>query len=70
MYLKESLTRSSTVILSYKLRRVNGEMIGIENSEKPSTSSVWPSDHRKEYRYCAWSFYSLVQNIPKALYTD
>ena len=54
--------------LVYKLRRVNGEAnfisSGLENSETPSTLSVRPSDHREEYRSCAWPFYSIVQIIP------
>ena len=36
----------------------------VENSEMPSTSTIWPRDHREDYRSCAWPFYSLVQIIP------
>ena len=36
-------------------------LIGLENSETPSTSSVWPNDHREKYRSCAWPLYSRVQ---------
>ena len=39
-------------------------LIGLENSETPSTSTVWPSDHREDYMSCAWPFYILVQIIP------
>ena len=57
-FLKESLTRSSKFYgdLVYKRRRVNGA-----GKQTPSTTKVWPTDHRKDFRYCAWSFYSLVQ---------
>ena len=67
MYPKESLTRSSTVILSTskKGQRQNEfHLVGLKNSETPSTSSVWPSDHREDYRSFALPFYSLVQIIP------
>ena len=50
-----------------KLRRIKGEayhFVGLENSETPSTSPVWPSNHREGYRSCAWHVYSLVQIIP------
>ena len=45
-------------------------LVGLENSQTPSTSKVWPSDHREHDRSCAWPFYSLVQIFPKALYFD
>ena len=45
-------------------KRNEFHLVGHENSETPSTSSVWPSDHREDYRSCAWPFYSLVQIIP------
>ena len=50
-------------------RRGEFHLVGLENSETPSTSSVWPSDHREDYRSCARPFYSLVQIIPKALHS-
>ena len=58
---KESLTRSFTVIFY---------LVGIENSQTPSTTTVWPSDHREDYRSCAWPFYSLVRTFPKAMPSD
>ena len=51
-------------------RRSEFHLVMLENSETPSTSSVWPSDHRENYRSCARPFYSLVQIIPKALHSD
>ena len=42
----------------------------IENSQTPSTSKVWPSDHREDDRSCAWPFFSLVQIFPIALHSD
>ena len=73
MFHKESLTLSSTVILftnfgGSKAKRISSRRA--RNSETPSTSSVWPSDHREDYRSCARPFYSLVQIIPKALHSD
>ena len=60
--------------LFYKLRRVKCEAnfvsSGSKNSQTPSTSKVWPSDHRNDDRSCTWSFYSLVQIFPKALHCD
>ena len=73
MFHKESLTLSSMVILSTnfwgsKAKRIY--LVGLENSETPSTSSVWPNDDREDYRSCARPFYSLVQIIHKALHSD
>ena len=45
-------------------------LVGFENSQTPSTTTVWPSDHREDYRSCAWPFYSLVRTFPKALHSD
>ena len=74
MYHKESLTLSSTVILSTNFEGSKAKRIfissGLKNSETPSTSSVWPSDHREDYRPCARSFNSLVQIFPKALQSN
>ena len=57
MNLKESLTWFFTVILSTKLRRVKERrskfhLVGLENSQTPSTSSVWQSDNREDYMSC------------------
>ena len=41
-----------------------------KNSETPSTSKVWPSDHRQDDRSSAWPLYIIAQNFPKALYSD
>ena len=60
--------------LVYKLRRVRDTLnfisSGSKNSQTPSTTTVWPSDHREDYRSCDWSFCSLVQTFPKALHSD
>ena len=53
--------------LVYKLRRVKFEANGLLVSQTPSTSKIWPGDHREDNRSCAWSFHSLVQIFPKAL---
>ena len=59
--------------LVYKLKKVKSEsefhLVGLESSEPPSMSSVWPSDHREGYRSCARPFYGLVKIIPKALHS-
>ena len=47
-------------------RWIKFHLVVLENSETPSTSSVWCSDHREDYRSCARPFYSLVQIIPTA----
>ena len=53
--------------LVYKLRRVKRQKNFISSAQKNSemllTSSVWPGDHREDYRSCAWPLYSLVQII-------
>ena len=43
---------------------------GSKYSQTPSTSTVWPIDHREDDRSCAWPLYSLVQIFPKALHSD
>ena len=67
MYLKESFTlllRKSCLQTKEGQRRSEFYLVGLENIQTPLTSSVWPSDHREDYRSCASSFYSLVQIIP------
>ena len=60
--------------LVYKLRRVkdtpNFISLGSKIVKRPSTMTVWPIDHREDYRSCAWPFYSPVQSFPKALHSD
>ena len=51
-------------------RRSEFHFVGLENSETPSTSSVWPSDHREDYRSCARPFYSLVQILKRCTLTN
>ena len=53
--------------LVYKLRRVKDTPNFFSSG---STTTVWPSDHREDYRSCAWPFYSLVRTFPKALHSD
>ena len=36
-------------------------LVGFENSQTPSTTTVWPIDHREDERSCDWPIYSLVQ---------
>ena len=40
-------------------------LVGFENSKTPSTTTVWPIDHREYYRSCAWPFYSLCRPLLK-----
>ena len=40
-------------------------LVGFENSQTPSRTTVWPSDHREDYMSCAWPFNSLVRLFPK-----
>ena len=61
--------------LVYQIRRVKDKPYFISSGSKivlktPSTTTVWPIDHRMDYRSCAWSFYSLVQTFPGALHSD
>ena len=58
------LLRLSCILSKKGQRRSKFHRLGRENSEMLSTSGVWPRDHREDYRYCGWPFYSLVQIIP------
>ena len=51
-------------------RHTEFHLVGFENSQTPSTTTVLPSDYRENYRSCAWPFYSLVQTFPKVLHSD
>ena len=46
-------------------RHTEFHLVEFENSQTPSTTTVWPSDHRKDYRSCAWPFYSLYEPFLK-----
>ena len=75
MHLRESLTQSSTMILSTskggsRAKRISS--LQVRKCETPSTSSVWPSDHWDDYSHqffcilhCALPFNSLIQFIFK-----
>ena len=39
-------------------------LVGLLNSHTPSTSRVWPSNHREDHRSCACPFYSLYRPLP------
>ena len=70
---KESLNgllRWSSIQTKEDQRHTEFHLVGFENSQTPSTTTVWPSDHRGDYRSCAWPFYSLVRTFPKALHSD
>ena len=71
---KEYLIRSFYGDLVYQTkegqRHTEFHLVGFENSQTPSTTTVWPSDHREDYRSCAWPFYSLVRTFPEALHSD
>ena len=40
-------------------------LVGLLNSHTPSTSRVWPGNHREEHRSCACLFYSLYISFLK-----
>ena len=64
------LLRWSSLQTKEGQRHTEFHLVGFENSQTPSTTTVWPSDHREDYRSCAWPLYSLVQTFPKALHSD
>ena len=45
-------------------------LVGLENSQTPSTSKVCPSVHQEDDRSCASPLHSLVQICPKAFNSD
>ena len=51
-----SLLRWSCLQTKEGQRRSEFHLVGLESNETPSTSSVWPSAHREDYRSCAWPF--------------
>ena len=65
-----SLLRWSCLQTKEGQKRNKFHLVGLEDSETPSTSAVWPSDHRKDDMYCAWPLYSLVQIFSVALWTN
>ena len=68
--LSPGLLRWSSLQTKEGQRYTEFHLVGFENSQTPSTTTVWPSDHREDYRSCAWPFYSLVRTFPKALHSD
>ena len=68
--LSPGLLRWSSIQTKEGQRHTEFHLVGFENSQTPSTTTVWPSDHREDYRSCAWPFYSLVRTFPKALHSD
>ena len=59
--LKKKLLTEMTIVHRNEIKegqtRNQFHLVGLENSETPSTSSVWPSYHREDYMSCAWPFY-------------
>ena len=51
------LLRWSCLQTSESQRRSQFHLVGLENSETPATSSVWPSDHREDYWSCTWPLF-------------
>ena len=57
----------------YGLQTKEGQRLGefhlveLENSETHSTSSVWLSDHRDDYRSCCWPYYNIVCTLKRRL---
>ena len=68
--LSPGLLRWSSLQTKEGQRHTEFLLVGFENSQTPSTTTIWPSDHREDYRSCAWPFYSLVRTFPKALHSD
>ena len=68
--LSPDLLRLSSIQTKEGQRQTEFHLVGFENSQTPSTTTVWPSDHQEDYRSCAWPFYSLVRTFPKALHSD
>ena len=67
MFLKDVSYFLRLSSLETKERQMRSEfrLVGLENSQTPSTSKVLRSDHREDVRSCAWPFYSLLQIFPK-----
>ena len=55
--LKEIWRRFIWWQVSFNTRHTQFHLVGFENSQTPSTTTVWPSDHRDDYRSCAWPLY-------------
>ena len=51
-------------------RRSEFLLIGLQNSQTPLTSKVWPSGHLKYYKSCVWPFYKRAQICPRASHSD
>ena len=68
--LSPGVLRRSSLQTKESQRHTEFHLVGFENSQTPSTTTVWPSDHREDYMSCAWPFYSLVRTFPKALNSD
>ena len=62
--LSSGLLRWSSLQIKEGQRHTEFHLVGFENSQTPSTTTVWPSDHQEDYRSCAWPFYSLVRTFP------
>ena len=45
-------------------------LIGLLNSQRPSTLKYDHVYHREDDKSCAWPLYNLVQIFPKALHSD
>ena len=66
MYLKNhssGLLRWSCPQTKEGQRRIEFHLVGLDNSETPSTSSVWLRDHREDYRSSAWPFTALYRSL-------
>ena len=62
MFLKESLTRWSSLQTKEGQMRSEFRLVGLEHIQTPSTSKVFmTSGYREDDMHWAWPFYSLVQ---------
>ena len=50
-------------------RRSKFHLIGFRTSYTPSTMTVWPIAHHKDFLYCVWFLYSIVHIFPEALHS-
>ena len=59
MNLSSGLLRWSSLQSTEGQRHTKFHLVGFENSKTPSNTTLWPIDHREDYRSCTWPFYTL-----------
>ena len=68
--LSPGLLRWSNLQTKEGQRHAKFHFVELENSQTPSTTTVWPIDYREDYRSWALPFYSLVRTFPEALHSN